>query len=150
MRCRVRAIVKQGDTLLLVRHNNPRTGKPYDTWVLPGGGIDEGEMLLDAMTREMTEETGIAPVIGNLLYVHQFKYEGAYQGPEFFFNIENVAAYQDIDLTKTSHGVEEIAEIGFFDPRELDVVLPEFLKDVDAISASNPTQVVIRHEGDSY
>lgn len=106
--------------------------------------MDEGEMLLDAIQREMIEETAITPVVGKLLYVHQFKYQGSYQGPEFFFNIENVEDYTKIDLSATTHGEEEIAEIGFFDPRDLDIVLPEFLKDIDSINPNGETKLIVR------
>ncbi len=146
MKIRVRAIIKRGNTLLLVRHRNPETGGSYNTWSLPGGGIDDGEMLLDALTREIMEETGIQPKIGKLLYIYQYTLDGVYQGPEFFFNVENTNDYLNIDLTKTTHGIDEIAEIGFYDPRELDIVLPEFLKNIDVIDAHNSPQLVIKGE----
>jgi ADP-ribose pyrophosphatase YjhB (NUDIX family) len=147
MKSRVRAIVKRGNELLLVQHKDPQ-GIPYNTWALPGGGIEDGEMLLDAIEREMIEETGIKPVIGKLMYVHQFKYAGVYQGPEFFFEIKNVSDYETIDLSKTTHGELELAQIGFFDPRTLDNVLPGFLKDIEKVDPANETQLVIRGEGE--
>lgn len=147
MKIRVRAIIKRGDTLLLVQHKNPQ-GVPYDTWALPGGGIEEGEMLLDAIEREMIEETGVKPVVGKLMYVHQFWYEGIYQGPEFFFEVKNVDDYLNVDLNSTTHGAIEIATIGFFDPRDLTNLLPSFLSDINAIDPNAETRLVIRGEGE--
>lgn len=126
MRCRVRAIAFLDDKLLLVQHKNA-DGQPYDTWALPGGGIQDGESLTGALTREMIEETGVRPHIGRLLFVHQFIRDGRYEGPEFFFYLTNPEDYQNVDLGQTSHGVHEIAKIGFYDTKQLHGLRPDFL-----------------------
>jgi 8-oxo-dGTP diphosphatase len=38
-------------------------------WFLPGGGVDHGEHPTEALTREFTEETGLAVELGPLLDV---------------------------------------------------------------------------------
>jgi ADP-ribose pyrophosphatase YjhB (NUDIX family) len=54
-RIRVSAILSWGGRLLLCRHEKP--GKEY--WLLPGGGVNSGESLVDALHRELREEVGI-------------------------------------------------------------------------------------------
>src|SRR5213076_2478715 len=54
-RIRVSAILSWNGRILLCRHEKP--GKEY--WLLPGGGVNSGESLVDALRRELREEVGI-------------------------------------------------------------------------------------------
>jgi len=54
-RIRVSAMLRWQDRLLLCRQEKP--GKEY--WLLPGGGVDGGETLIEALRRELREELGI-------------------------------------------------------------------------------------------
>lgn len=59
-------IVVDGSTLLMVR--NRRRGDRVD-WSTPGGVVDDGETELEALSREVVEETGIrVPIWSGLLY----------------------------------------------------------------------------------
>ncbi len=102
-----------------------RTASGAEYWCLPGGGLDEGEPLISGIEREMIEETGVRPVVGNLLYVQQFAHKDK-EYLEFFFHITNGEDYVHIDLTQTTHGAKEIEEAAFIDPAAMHV-MPEFL-----------------------
>ncbi|MCB9809430.1 NUDIX hydrolase [Candidatus Peribacteria bacterium] len=80
-----------------------------DYYALPGGGVDYLETLEEAMVREMEEETGITPVVGGLRFVHQLCIDdsrGQCHLLEFFYLIENGAAYRAIDWAAASHAYE--------------------------------------------
>ena len=53
-RIRVSALLRWQDRILLIRHEKP--GKEY--WLLPGGGVNSGESLVDGLRRELREELG--------------------------------------------------------------------------------------------
>jgi 8-oxo-dGTP diphosphatase len=54
-RLRVSAILRWQGRVLLCRQEKP--GKEY--WLLPGGGVDGGETLIEALRRELREELAI-------------------------------------------------------------------------------------------
>jgi 8-oxo-dGTP diphosphatase len=68
-RIRVSAVLRWEDRLLLCRHEKPLRG---EYWLLPGGGVNAGESLVDALHRELSEEVGIVdelPVEGPVALV---------------------------------------------------------------------------------
>lgn len=142
----VRGMVLHEGKLLCVRLKPYKDHLKRDNsyWCLPGGGLDEGEALIAGVEREMLEETGIKPVVGGLLYVQQFTHDDK-DYLEFFFHITNGEDYLHIDLTKTSHGMEEIEEIDFIDPATAHI-LPEFLKTepLSHVATNSSTKVISR------
>ena len=54
-RIRVSAILRWHGRILLCRHE--KGGRGY--WLLPGGGVNSGESLVDALHRELEEEVGV-------------------------------------------------------------------------------------------
>lgn len=88
-----------------------------DYWSTPGGGLDDYESLENGLRREMLEETGVEPVIGKLLAIQQYQ-DNEKEYLEFFYHIENAEDYETINLASTTHGVAEVSECRFVDPKD--------------------------------
>jgi 8-oxo-dGTP diphosphatase len=63
---RVAAVIPSGDGMLLVRHR--KDGETYH--LLPGGGVEQGETIADALRREVLEETGLTCDIAYPLFIN--------------------------------------------------------------------------------
>lgn len=128
----VRAVIIDDQHRLFCVHHTAYDDLPQPAyWCTPGGGIDPGEPFQEALKREITEELGVVPTIGDLLFVQQFHDKARNREQiELFFHVTNWPDFLDINLSKTTHGTEEIAEFGFINPKDR-VVLPRFLQEID-------------------
>ncbi|RZL66847.1 MAG: NUDIX hydrolase [Variovorax sp.] len=127
-------ILNDENQLLAQKFRTDEVGGETTYWGTPGGGIDPNESLVECLEREMIEETGIRARVGKLLFIQQFKTphrSGVIrEHMEFFFHIKNHDDYTAIDLSKTSHGLQELTKCEFIDPKN-EVLLPAFLQTID-------------------
>ncbi len=60
----VGAIAIQGDEILMIRRGH---GPAAGEWSIPGGKVERGELLAQAVLREFEEETGLDAVCGRFV-----------------------------------------------------------------------------------
>jgi len=81
------AVIRQNATVLLIEQQGPND--PIASWALPGGIVEEGELLTEALAREVREEAGLTIVNpGQLAYIVQLDNPAdGYQSTTFVFEI---------------------------------------------------------------
>lgn len=90
------AVVTRGDHVLMVANDRTIGGREVVTWDLPGGRVERGELLHEALRRELREETGLE-LLGTPRFL--FVQEGervrqdrrVHAWRSFFFAVDEVA-----------------------------------------------------------
>ena len=76
-------VIEDGRALLIRRGHPPLEGE----WSIPGGTLEVGEALLDAVQRELAEETGIEVRVGDLIEVFERIFPDKKGHPKYHFVI---------------------------------------------------------------
>lgn len=71
----VKGIVRRDDGAVLVIKRAAESETDPGRWDLPGGKMDDGEQLVDALVREAREETGLTVIPGRPFHVTHFTKE---------------------------------------------------------------------------
>ena len=108
----------QGRVLLVKRGKEPAKG----LWAIPGGKIEAGEKLTDAVKREFLEETGIEVEVGEVVYVFD-----AINLPKYHYVIIDYLVKM---IGGDLRAGDDAEEVRWFTPDELDQypVAPATLK----------------------
>jgi ADP-ribose pyrophosphatase YjhB (NUDIX family) len=103
-------VIDRENRIFLVRHSYVRG------WHMPGGGVDAGETLLEALAKELREE-------GNIVFTQEPRLIGVYLN-RVASKRDHVAVYllRDFEQTAPREPDREIVETGFF---PLDALPPE-------------------------
>lgn len=133
MQVKVRALIWHDDRVVVARES--RRGEPHLS--LPGGRPDRGERLMDALEREVLEETGLHIKAGRLLYV--------------FESVNGSFGTQDLNLVFAAAAGEPVDEeaVVLVEPGDPDppVVFPPIL---DAIAEDRPGPAAARWLGNVW
>ena len=77
----VAALIRKDGQLLVVQEQELNDAVPH--WSVPGGVVEDGELLHEALMREVFEETGLELIsIGKLAYIVQFDNPTSHEGHE--------------------------------------------------------------------
>ena len=69
IRVKAGAVIIENDSILLVEFSKEEKGVHYN---LPGGGVDPGETIIDAVRREAWEEASAEVDVGPLAFVYEY------------------------------------------------------------------------------
>ena len=116
-----------------------RKDNPIDKWQMPQGGVDTGETLLDAMKRELKEETSISniKILKELDYWLEYElpknligivWRGKFRGQkQKWFIVRFLGKDNEINLN-TKHA--EFIDWKWIEPKLLPEVIVNFKKDL--------------------
>ncbi|HEY2331439.1 MAG TPA: NUDIX hydrolase [Acidimicrobiales bacterium] len=117
----VGAVAVDDDRLLLIRRGRaPGAGR----WSVPGGRVEPGETLAEAVVRELAEETGLEGVCGELVgWVERIDTDDHFVILDFFVEV------LDPDRNRPGDDATEVGWVALDQVAELSLVdgLAEFL-----------------------
>ena len=125
-RVAVSALIFDGERILLALRRD------IEWWNLPGGGMEIGETVDEALCREVSEEIGLEVEVGQLV--------GVYSKPQ---KQEVVFTFRCTVKSGTPIATEESRECRYFDPNNLPAkTLPKHRQRIEDALLHQPTAII--------
>lgn len=122
-------ILDEQDRVLMVRQHH----EGRDIWMVPGGGIEEGENSREAGAREVLEETGLEVELGKLIWhVEEVSEKRGQRFVNFFLarlTGGSLRLGMDPEFSKEEQVLREVRFMSREEMGNLEVLYPEYLKD---------------------
>jgi ADP-ribose pyrophosphatase YjhB (NUDIX family) len=113
---RYQGAIVRDDHILLIRHRERVSG--HDYWIIPGGGIQDGESEAQCVQREMKEETCLDVRVERLLFEEHWESEKGYNRAKTYLCVPvGGRARPGFEPEPEAAQLYEIAEIRWFDLR---------------------------------
>ena len=96
-------ILNSQDEVLLMRSHKWR-----DQYVIPGGHIELGEQMVDALRREIAEETGLAVKDIEFIGHQEFVYDDAFWKKRHFIFFDYVCRTNSVQVTLNDEAQEYV------------------------------------------
>jgi 8-oxo-dGTP diphosphatase len=111
----VAGLIVQGDRLLVCQRKE--TGPFPLKWEFPGGKVERGEGLMEALRRELKEELEVELSAAHEVFRHRHKYSDGTEVELIFFRVD---VYRGAPDNRVFHdirwaGLAELARIDFLD-----------------------------------
>ncbi|MBN1358758.1 NUDIX hydrolase [Candidatus Bathyarchaeota archaeon] len=114
----VGAIILEGDSILLEkRKNSPSKGK----WSIPGGLVDLGETVEEAVIREVKEETGLEVYDPRLVDVVSYISSGEKGAVMYHYVIIDYLVTSKGGKPKAASDAEDLKWVSFYEVEEYDL-----------------------------
>lgn len=124
IRIAVRGLIIDQDEILVFKHK-----EELDYYSFPGGGVEYGETLENALARELKEETNITAIIGKQRFTHELiikEQTQVYHLIEFFYLVKNGSDFRETKLETASHGFE-VFDMKWINISTKEKILPKFI-----------------------
>lgn len=102
-------VIKDGRALIIKRAHEPRQGE----WSLPGGLLELGESLQDAVRREIKEETTLDVMVGPIIETFDRVHRDDRGRIRYHFVIVDFVCWPTGGEARPASDAEEVAWIGF-------------------------------------
>jgi 8-oxo-dGTP diphosphatase len=129
LRVRVNGILIETGCILLAELQSPTRPDPF--WTPPGGGVDFGETMTQALVREFAEETGLQIAVDGLLFVSEYV-KHPWHAVELYFRVHRESGALRTGRDPELEGGEQmIRDVRFIPLLELDriTLVPDFLSE---------------------
>ena len=116
---------------VVIKDGNILLSRQWDGYDFPGGAVDKGETLDEALEREVREETGLSVKRGHMLFI----------GDDFFIHPVHKTCYHSVVMYFTGEDpTGEIATDGFTETEKQFMHAAEWvpLERIDSIKFYNP------------